>query len=268
MYREYYGFTRRPFANTPDPAFLYPGRRHAEALARLQYAVEERELALLVGEIGAGKTTLSRALMDACGEKTRFFLVTNTRLSPAEFLRAMVRLLGEAPEYRKADLLDQIQGRLSAFYEEGVNPVFVLDEAQLMPKATLDEIRLLTNFQMDDLGMLTIILMGQPELQRRLRHPAYEPLLQRIGMCFYLPGLTEEEIPAYLAHRVGVAGGDPSLFDPASAPIFMEATRGVPRLINTLATLALMEGMQAEADRITPDLVRRASAEMRLPGKE
>ena len=268
MYREYYGFARRPFANTPDPAFLYQSKRHAEALARLQYAVEERELALLIGEIGAGKTTLSRALMDACGDKARFFLMTNTRLTPTELLRTMARLLGEAPEYRKTDILDQIQGRLAALYEEGVNPVFVLDEAQLMPKATLDEIRLLTNFQMDDLGLLTIILMGQPELQRRLKHPAYEPLLQRVGMRFYLPGLAEDEIPAYLAHRLTVAGGGPGLFEPGTAPAFMETTRGIPRLINTLATLSLMEGMQAEADRITPGMVRKAAAEMRLPEKE
>lgn len=268
MYRDYYGFARRPFANTPDPAFLFQSKRHAEALARLQYAVEERELALLIGEVGAGKTTLSRALMDACGDQTRFFLLTNTRLSPTELLRTMVRLLGEAPEYRKTDILDQIQGRLAALYEEGVNPVFVLDEAQLMPKPALDEIRLLTNFQMDDMGLLTIILMGQPELQRRLRHPAYEPLLQRVGMRFYLPGLVEDEVLPYLAHRLGVAGGDPALFDPAAAPVFMEVTRGVPRLINTLATLSLMEGMQADAERITPEMVRRASAEMRLPEKE
>ena len=268
MYREYYGFARRPFANTPDPAFLFQSKRHAEALARLQYAVEERELALLIGEVGAGKTTLSRALMDACGEKARFFLLTNTRLSPTELLRTMARLLGEAPEYRKTDILDQIQGSLAALYEEGINPVFVLDEAQLMPKHTLDEIRLLTNFQMDDLGMLTILLMGQPELQRRLKHPAYEPLLQRVGMRFYLAGLAEEEIAPYLAHRLTVAGGDAGLFDPEAAPVFMEVTRGIPRLINTLATLSLMEGMQAEAGRITPETVRKASAEMRLPGKE
>lgn len=268
MYREYYGLARRPFANTPDPAFLFQSRRHAEALARLQYAVEERELALLIGEVGAGKTTLSRALQDACGEGARFFLLTNTRLSPTELLRSMARLLGEAPEYRKADLLEQIQGRLAAFYDEGVNPVFVLDEAQLMPKATLDEIRLLTNFQMDDLGLLTIILMGQPELQRRLKHPTYEPLLQRVGMRYYLPGLAEDEIPSYLAHRLTVAGGDPGLFDPETAPAFLETTRGIPRLVNTLATLSLMEGMQAGADRIAPEMVRKASAEMRFPGKE
>jgi type II secretory pathway predicted ATPase ExeA len=268
VYREYYGFSRRPFANTPDPAFLYQSKRHAEALARLQYAVEERELALLIGEVGAGKTTLSRALMDACGDNARFFLVTNTRLPPTELLRTLARLLGEAPAFRKAELLDQIQGRLAALYDEGINPVFVLDEAQLMPKPTLDEIRLLTNFQMDDLGLLTILLMGQPELARRLKHPAYEPLLQRVGLRFYLGALLEEEIPPYLAHRLTIAGGDPGLFDPAASPVFMEVTRGIPRLINTLATLSMMEGMQAEADRITPEMVRMASAEMRLPEKE
>ena len=269
MLNDYFGFSRKPFSNTPDPQFLYLSRRHNEALARLQYAVEERELALLIGAIGSGKTTLSRALMDACGEGARFFILTNTRLSPTELLRTIARLMGQAPEYRKADILDQIHAKLVEFHESGVNPVLVLDEAQLIPaKATFDEIRLLTNFQLDDLNLLTILLMGQPELARRLNHPAYEALMQRVGIRYTLEGLEENEILPYLRHRLVQAGGSDRLFKPDTGPVFFAHTRGIPRLINTLGTLSLLEAMQRDAQNITRDVVEKAAREMPYTPKE
>jgi type II secretory pathway predicted ATPase ExeA len=269
MLNDHFGFARKPFANTPDPQFLYLSRRHNEALARLQYAVEERELGLLIGAIGAGKTTLSRALMDACGDDVRFFILTNTRLSPTELLRTLARLLGEAPEYRKADVLDQIQARLVQFHEQGLSPVFILDEAQLIPsKATFDEIRLLTNFQLDDRNLMTILLMGQPELGRRLKHPAYEALMQRVGIRYTLEGLEEDEISAYISHRLTQAGGPADLFKPETAKVFFAYTRGIPRLINTLGTLSLLEAMQHEAKKVTAAIVEKAAREMPYTPKE
>jgi len=266
---EWFGFARKPFTNTPDPQFLFLSRRHGEALARLQYAVEERELALLIGAIGAGKTTLSRALMDSCANNVKFFILPNTRLTPTELLRTLARLLGEAPEYRKADVLDQIQARLVDFHVRGISPVFILDEAQLIPsKSTFDEIRLLTNFQLDDENLLTLILMGQPELERRLRHPAYEALMQRVGIRYLLQGLAEDEIPAYLRHRLTQAGGPPDVFSPDTTPVFQTYTHGIPRLINTLGTLALMEAMQAETLRVDAATVEKAAREMPYIPKE
>jgi len=147
MFEEHFGFTAKPFGKTPDPAFLYESNQHKEALARLEYAVEEKELALLVGDIGSGKTTLSRALIDRLGDSRPVILLINPRLTPTQLLRSICSGLGLEPGKFRNDLLDQIHSRLFALYEEKREPVLIIDEAQLVPtKATFDEIRLLTNF--------------------------------------------------------------------------------------------------------------------------
>src|SRR3990172_3380388 len=182
MYEEFYGLEKKCFSKTPDPAFLYLGRAHAEALARLQYAVEEREFVLLTGEIGSGKTTLSRALVDSLDGSYRPVLITNPRLSPAQFLRTLAKKLGvPKPMYFKNDLLEQINERLYLSDQEGVCPVIIIDEAQLIPgKDTFEEIRLLTNYQLDDKNLVCLALIGQTELRERLKRPAYKALRQRI----------------------------------------------------------------------------------------
>ncbi|WP_291317670.1 ATP-binding protein [Desulfuromonas sp.] len=148
---------------------------HREGLSRLLYAVEERDLILLTGEIGCGKTTLSRALMDQLEDGYKIILFINPRLTPLEFLRTLARRLGiQEPSRLKTDLLEQIGGELYGLYQEGVCPVLVIDEAQLVPhKETFDEIRLLTNFQLDDRNLMSVVLMGQPELRKRLAHRVY-----------------------------------------------------------------------------------------------
>src|SRR5512138_1901603 len=191
MYRDFYRLRERPFSKTPDPRFLYLSRGHREALARLQYVIEEREMALLTGEIGCGKTTLSRALMDSMGDECRFCFIVNPRLSSLEFLRSIARsLLSTPPAEEKESLLNQIADALFMYHNEGICPVVIIDEAQLIPdREIFDEIRLLTNYQLDDRNLLTVILMGQPELRNMLANPALEPLRQRITMQFHLAPL-------------------------------------------------------------------------------
>src|SRR5512139_3628851 len=134
MYEAFYGFRERPFSKTPDPRFLFLSSGHREALARLQYAVEERDIVLLTGEIGCGKTTLSRALIDALDDHHRVMLIINPRLTPLEFLRALaLRLEINEPARFKADLLEQIGTALFNCFERGICPVLVIDEAQLVP---------------------------------------------------------------------------------------------------------------------------------------
>src|SRR5688572_15634016 len=170
MFEEYFGLTAKPFGKTPDPAFLYESHQHKEALARLEYAVDEKELALLVGDIGSGKTMLSRALIDRVGESRPIVLLINPRLTPTQLLRAVARGLGLEPARFRNDLLDQIHTKLFELYEQQREPVLMIDEAQLIPtKATFDEIRLLTNFQLDDQNLLSVVLIGQPELENRLK---------------------------------------------------------------------------------------------------
>jgi type II secretory pathway predicted ATPase ExeA len=243
MYEAYFGLQERPFSKTPDPRFLFLSKGHREALARMQYAVEERDLVLLTGEIGCGKTTLSRALMDALDDSFRVICLINPRLTPLEFLSSLARHLGVAEPARfKVDLLEQIGKVLFEYFEKGMTPVVVIDEAQLVPhKETFDEIRLLTNFQLDDRNLISVVLMGQPELKQRLRHRAYEPLRQRIGMQFELKPLSREETAEYLDFRVVKAGGRPGLFSGAAVEALYSYSEGTPRMINHAASLALLE---------------------------
>src|SRR6202171_2600085 len=198
MYEQHFGLTAKPFGKTPDPSFLYESDQHKEALARLEYAVEEKELALLVGDIGSGKTTLSRALIDRIGEARPVILLINPRLTPVQLLRSIASGLGIQPARYRNELLDQIHAKLFELYESGREPVLIIDEAQLIPsKATFDEIRLLTNFQLDDQNLLSVLLIGQPELEVRLERAHYAPLRQRIGMRYRLGPLSLEETTRY-----------------------------------------------------------------------
>src|SRR6266849_4397106 len=203
MFEEFFGLRTKPFGKTPDPSFLYESDQHKEALARLEYAVEEKELALLVGDIGSGKTTLSRVLIDRIGDSRPVILLINPRLTPVQLLRSIAQGLGAAPARFRNEVLDQIHTRLFELYEEKREPVLMIDEAQLIPtKQTFDEIRLLTNFQLDDQNLLSVILIGQPELERRLEREAYAPLRQRIGMRYSLGPLSLDETIQYIDHRL------------------------------------------------------------------
>lgn len=266
MYEAFYGFTEKPFSKTPDPRFLFLSRLHREALARLAYAVEERDLILFTGEIGCGKTTLSRRLMDELDENYRVILLINPRLTPMEFLRAFALRLSIADPARfKTDLLEQIGGALYGLYEQGICPVLIIDEAQLVPhRETFDEIRLLTNFQLDDRNLLSVVLMGQPELRKRLAHRAYEPLRQRIGMQFDLGPLAAEETREYLDWRLQVAGGRPGLFLPGAVERIHAYSGGIPRKINHAASLALLEGFGRETSRIGVEIMDAVMPELEL----
>ncbi|WP_305043899.1 ExeA family protein [Geoalkalibacter sp.] len=266
MYEGFFGFREKPFSKTPDPRFLYLSRSHREALARMLFAVEERDLALLTGGIGCGKTTISRALMDQLDGAFKVILLINPRLTPLEFLRTLARHLGEEePSSFKTDLLEQIGTKLYALFQQGICPVLVIDEAQLVPhKETFDEIRLLTNFQLDDRNLLSVILMGQPELRQRLAHRVYEPLRQRIGMQFELKSLSREETEQYLDFRLQVAGGQPGLFLPPAVDRIHNFAQGVPRRINHAASLALIEGFGRNARRIDGAIVDAVMDELQL----
>jgi type II secretory pathway predicted ATPase ExeA len=260
MFEEFFGLSAKPFGKTPDPSFLYESNQHREALARLEYAVEEKELALLTGDIGSGKTMLSRALLDRIGDARPVVLLINPRLTPVQLLRSVARGLGVEPARYRNDLLDQIHTRLFELYEEKREPVLMIDEAQLIPgKATFDEIRLLTNFQLDDQNLLSVVLIGQPELEARLDRQAYAPLRQRIGMRYSLGPLSLQETLSYIEHRIRVAGGIRNPFDRRAMEQIHALSGGIPRLINTLATTALLDAFGEDAQTIDPPRVNAAA---------
>ena len=265
MFEEFFGFTARPFGKTPDPSFLYESAQHKEALARLEYAVDEKELAVLVGEIGSGKTTLSRALIDRVGDARPVILLINPRLTPNQLLRSIAIGLGIQPSKYRSDLLDQIHSKLVELYEARREPVLIIDEAQLLPgKSTYDEIRLLTNFQLDDQNLLSVLLIGQPELDWRLDRPAYAPLRQRIGMRYTLGALSLDETVLYIEHRIRVAGGARNPFSRAAMEQIHSLSGGIPRLINTLATTALLDAFGDDALSIEPPRIASAAREHRM----
>lgn len=252
MYEGFYGFRERAFRKTPDPRFLFLSEAYEEALEQLLFAVEEMELALLTGEVGSGKTLLTRALVDRIGDRHEVGMVLNPRLSPRQFLAVTAAELGvAAPKFHASDLHAQIHDRLQELDDQGRAALLIVDEAHLIPdKATFEEIRLLTNFQLDDRNLISVLLCGQPELRDRLRHKAYRALTQRIGAQFHLKALAADDVPRYLAHRVQVAGGPAELFEPAAARRLHEASGGVPRVLNQLATQSLIEGMARGRARI------------------
>ncbi len=262
MYEQWYGLRERAFRKTPDPRYLYLGESYEEGLERLLFAVEEMDLALLTGEVGSGKTLLSRALIDRLGEKYEVGMVLNPRLSPRQFLRTVASELGVvAPRFHANDLLEQIHARLLELDEAGRAALLIVDEAHLIPgRPTFEEIRLLTNFQLDDRNLVAIILVGQPELRTRLRHRTYRPLTQRIGADFHIKPLTAEDTAAYIAHRLKVAGASRNVFTSAAVDALHQGSGGIPRVINQLATAALIEGMASGTHEVDESVVAAALA--------
>jgi len=264
MYLEHYGLRRKPFSKTPDPEFLFPSRQHAEALARLSHAVEEREVAVLTGEIGAGKTTLSRALVDAFAERCRFSFVVNPALPPAQLLSAIAEGFGLAASRRKSECWSALGDHLARLDEEGLFPVVVIDEAQLLAgRAAFDELRLLTNLSADDRALVGLVLLGQPELRERIRDKGGEAFAQRIGVAYHVGALDLAETGAYLAHRLAVAGRADPLFTPDGVAAVHRHAAGLPRRVNQLAASALLEGFAREAAQVDAEVVEAAAADLR-----
>lgn len=262
MYERYYRLRERPFRKTPDPRYLYLSDGYEEALEQLLFAVEEMELALLTGEVGSGKTLLSRTLVDRLEERCEIGMILNPRLSPRQFLKTAACELGvRTPSYHVHELLNQLYDRLSELDGNSRPALLIVDEAHLIPsKATFEEIRLLTNFQLDDRNLISILLIGQPELRRRLQQRAYRALTQRIGAQFHLRPLSLAETHEYVRHRLEVAGREHGPFETDAVVRLHEASGGIPRVINHLATQSLIEGMARGVEVLDASVVEAALA--------
>jgi len=266
MYREFYGLRERPFNKTPDPRFLYPSRVHVEALARLQYVVEEKETILFTGDIGCGKTTITRALMDSLDDSYRIVLVLNPRLTANQFLRTIARRMevNHSFNYRD-DILEAVYRRVYEDHENGITPVIIIDEAQLIPRReTFEEIRLLTNFQLDNTNLISLIFVAQPDILRRLKHKAYAPLRQRIGLFYHLPPLSDTEVSEYIKHRLKVSGRETRLFTDEAVSLIHRHSGGIPRLINSIAASALLDAFSKDSRLVDDTNVMDAVEELGL----
>ncbi|HAM50034.1 MAG TPA: ATPase [Nitrospiraceae bacterium] len=268
MYEKFYGFKQKPFRNTPDPRFLFMSRTHEEALARLHYAVEEKEIAVLIGDVGSGKTTLTRALMDSLNEGFRMVLIVNPRLTSLEFLKTLCsRMHCDTKSPYKNDLIDALYERFYDDHKAGITPVVIIDEAHLIPyRETFEEIRLLTNFQMDDTNILSLILVGQPELKKKLESESLGAFRQRIGLFYHIGPIGQDEIKDYIEYRIKAGGRDKPLFSDAAIKALYSYARGIPRVINSIASMALLEGFAKDVEMIDESIVSSASKEIGLNG--
>ncbi|HOK07083.1 MAG TPA: AAA family ATPase [Syntrophales bacterium] len=258
MYLEYWSLTRYPFENVPDPDFMYYSPEHEEALARLMYAVDRMKgAALLTGEVGSGKTTLSRVFIRHLPEE-RFDvgLITNPSLTVVDFLREVAYQLGlETESVSKAELLAMINKRLLQNVKEDKNTLLIVDEAQLITRETFEEIRLLLNFQLNDRFLMTFFLLGQPELNDTIR--AYPQLDQRIAIRYHLNPLSREETVKYILFRLGKCGVTRTIFTEEALKEIYEYSGGIPRKINNVCDLALLVGFSLRAEVVDGPIVAK-----------
>jgi general secretion pathway protein A len=265
MYTSYFGLSDNPFAITPDPRFLFLSARHTEALAHLLYGVTESGgFIQLTGEVGTGKTTLVRTLLDKLPDNVDAALIINPRVSVLEFLRSICRELGinwkqsQTPQ----DLIDALNVRLLAAHAEGRRVVLIVDEAQGLPPEVLEQVRLLTNLETREQKLLQIILVGQPELREILARTELRQLAQRITGRYHLTPLSSAESRAYVNHRLTVSGAMAPIFTSSALRSMQSVTRGIPRLINIISDRALLGAYTKEVRQVDAVLVRHAAREV------
>ena len=258
MYLEYWGFKKFPFENVPDPEFMYYSHEHVEALARLVYAVKRRKgAALLTGDIGSGKTLLSRVFIQQLPEKDfEIGLITNPSLEPLDFLKEVLYQIGlNVKTNSKTELLAVLNTRLLENVKKNRSTLLIIDEAQLIPTETFEEIRLLLNFQLNDKFLMTFVLIGQPELKDLIRQ--IKQLDQRIAIRFHLNPLNADETAKYIAYRMEKAGMNNAIFPSDSIEEIYLYSEGVPRKINNVCDLALLIASSTKQKIISADLVKK-----------
>jgi general secretion pathway protein A len=267
MYTSFFGLHEKPFAITPDPRYLYLSERHTEALAHLAYGISEAGgFIQLTGEVGTGKTTVLRSLLQQLPEHCDVALILNPRVTPAEFLLC---ICDELHVHAPADtagsvktLVDLLTRFLLDAHSRGRRIVLMVDEAQNLSADVLEQVRLLTNLETATRKLLQIILIGQPELRAVLARPELRQLAQRITGRYHLEALHRSETLAYIRHRARVAGATRELFTPGAQREIHRLSGGVPRIINVIADRALLGAYTREVHRVDGALVRRAASEV------
>ena len=258
MYESFYGLREKPFSLLPDPGFLYLGSKHSMALTMLQYGlVNQAGFTVIAGEIGCGKTTLIRCLLNQMEQDVTVGLISNTQRAIGELLQWV--LLAFGLDYRnkeKVELYETFIDFVIGEYSKHRRTVLIVDEAQNLEVQTLEELRMLSNINADKDQVLQLILVGQPELRKKLRRPELVQFAQRIAVDYYLEPLGPEETQEYIHHRLHVAGGDPSLFDAEACRVVHQYSHGVPRLTNILCDTALVYGFADRREKIDAALVR------------
>lgn len=274
MYKRFYGFTEKPFNTSPDPRFFYSSELHTEALSGLWYAIEERKgFVAIMGDIGAGKTTVCRTLMGKLGKDTRVALITNTHITPRELIAEILEEFEIEPNgTSKQKMLSAFKRFLIEQLEADVNVVLIIDEAQNLSSKTLEEVRMLSNLETEREKLIQIILLGQPQLKAKLENPKLEQFRQRIAFSYFIHPLSQEDTAAYIRHRLQVVGCDDVhlIFTDEAIEMIYQHTHGIPRLINLFCDSALFAGFAESSKpittRIISDVARERSFDHRPQG--
>jgi general secretion pathway protein A len=265
VYLEFYGLKQAPFDLTPNPRLLFHSTKHREAINHLLYGIRERKgFVQLTGEIGAGKTTLCRALLEQLDARFSTALILNPALNANELMKSIATEFGlEVKGFDRLETITAISEFLLKQIKDGKETVLIIDEAQNLTEDLLEQVRLLSNIETDDRKLLQIVLMGQPELRHRLNSPRLQQLRQRITVRYHLTPLTRFEVGQYIQHRLELAGakGVPFLTQPALWRVYFYS-RGIPRLVNAVCDKALLAGFVEQSDRITYRMVSRAIREL------
>ena len=267
MYTSFFGLNEKPFAITPDPRYLYLSERHTEALAHLAYGISEAGgFIQLTGEVGTGKTTVLRSLLQQLPPHCDVALILNPRVTPAEFLLAICdELHVQVPAGSEGSvkaLVDLLTHFLLDAHGRGRRIVLMVDEAQNLDADVLEQVRLLTNLETATQKLLQIILIGQPELREVLAEQELRQLAQRITGRYHLEALRKDETLAYIRHRTRVAGATRDLFTPGAQRELHRLSGGVPRIINVIADRALLGAYTREESIVNGALVRKAASEV------
>jgi len=252
MYEDFYGLKEKPFSIQPDPDFLFMGRRHSLAYAMLEYSIRNKAgFAVICGEIGCGKTTLIRHLLNHLGEEVCTGLVNNTNKDVGDLLEWIMLAFGQPYEgLSRVALYDAFQRFLIAQYGVGKRVLLIVDEAQNLSPAALESLRMLSNINADKDQLLQMILVGQPQLKDLLSRPDLQQFVQRVSANFYIPPLDIHEVEPYIHHRLKVSGREKRLFTYAACERIAKASKGIPRTINILCDTALVYGFSGGASRI------------------
>jgi general secretion pathway protein A len=259
MYEKHFGFQIKPFQTIPNPEFFYPSPKHENALTYLEYGLMERTgFILLTGEIGSGKTTLVRYLLNRIEGEIDTAVIFNTNISADQLIGMILNEFEVTPSKGgKAHELDSLYEFLIERFSRNRRVLLIIDEAQNLDRDALEEVRMLSNLQSDDQMLIQIMLVGQPELRNKLRRPELAQLNQRITVAYHIPALSREETGEYIAFRLKKAGGSPDLFTKDAVDLVHKVGMGIPRTMNIVCDTALVYGYADEAGEITGKLIEQ-----------
>jgi type II secretory pathway predicted ATPase ExeA len=262
--RAHFGFTRMPFAKDLAPQMLHHHKGHDEAVARINWLVEENAIGILTGEVGAGKTVALRAALGGLdASRHSVIYLGNPSVGARGLYQAIVSRLGGTPRFHKAALVPQAAAFLhTETAERNRRVVLAVDEAHLLDAAQLEELRLLTNAEMDSVSPFALLLSGQPTLRARLRLGTFAALDQRVALRYALGGMERDETAEYVAHHLRISGRSDTLFSDDAVDRIHEAARGLPRAVNNLAVQALVATFAAGAAIVDEKAARAALAEV------